>query len=542
MALSDTTPLSLGNGSEYDSIFTPLPAFNSMEYLRLKCRHMMEGVETLRSYGETYLPKKEMEKQTVYDKRLTAATLYNIFGKSVKGLTGRVFSKVLHISDLDEEQEKWFENIDWLGNNIDMFAKDVFTTAVAEGVSFILVDFPPVTGIETVTDEKGNKIPLRPYWVHLKPYEVIGWRFDTSNGPPILEHIRVRQIVEEPDGEYGVRNVERVRVYEPGICKEYKREYLANKPEVFFTEYKMGINSIPIVPVFTGRTGFFTATPPMYDLCMLNYRWYQSNSSQDHILDYARFPILFGKKIFTEDGSEVPIGPSNMIHSMNDGAALEYVEHTGAAIESGSKSLKELEDRMSALSNDPLLTKRTGTETATRASIDTAATSSELQAWALGLKDALELCLVFTNMWITPGSTVTETEPLGLVVMNLDYNLAIASSDYTDLLELRKNGEISRATLWTELSRRGLLHPDFNTTEEDKALNEEGAVKSSGDGLLSNLAGQGILPKELLFNELKRRGIIDEDMDWKDIQEMISREYAAPQGGNLLAAMLNQSQ
>ena len=516
--------INLGTG--FDEVFTPLPKFTKMEEKRRKCRDLWKGIDALISQGRIYLPQKDLEKDQVYIKRLKHATLYNMFSRAVEGLVGRVFSKVLSVIDIPESNQPWFEDIDFLGNNLDMFAKDVFETAMVEGVSFILVDYPPSEDFDNKEDENKVARARRPYWVHLKPHEVIGWRFSNKKGPPELEHVRVRQYIEEPDGEYGVVYKERVRVYSPGMCKEYIRRYDEKDASVLYTEYPMSIDMIPIIPVFTHRTGLYTAEPPLYDLAILNIRHYQSNSSQDHILDYSRFPVLFGKLIFSETGSETPMGPSSMIHTNNVDADLRYVEHSGAAIKAGAESLKELEDRIAALSHEPLLTRRSGHETATRVAIDSAAASSALQAWALQLKDALEQALVVTAAWA--GGDVKQA---GSIQMNTDYALTISSTDAANLIQLRQAGELSRTTLWAELSRRGLLGPDFDPETESTDLNTEGAVKDSGEGLLTRMIDKRVLPKELLFNELKRRGAVDPDLEWEEVMTMLQREDVGPAVG-----------
>jgi len=482
------TPLSLGTG--YDEVFTPSPAWSAMEKKRQVCRDLMEGIDALRRAGTTYLPQKAMEKDEVYQRRLENATLYNTFKGAVEGLVGRVYSKPVDVIDGPDAFQSWYENIDFMGNNIDMFTKEVFETALAEGMSFILIDYPLKNTAETIADEKKSKLPRRPYWVHIKPHEVIGTRVSTESGVPKVLQIRVRQVIEENDGKYGVRLIERVRVYEPGTCQEFFRNKNEDKPEVFFREFDMGIKDIiPIIPIYTNKKALYRAEPALYDLAILLIRWYQSNSTQDHILDYARFPILFGKKIFHETGSDVPFGPSNMIHSTDGDAALEYVEHQGQAIKAGAESLTDLETRMAALSHEPLLTRRSGTETATRSAIDAAAATSALQAWAYQLKDSLEQCLVITALWQNADATTA-----GSIQINTDFALSISDTDYTNLRELRKEGELSRMTLWNELRRRGLLGPEFDPEAEMDYLQQEGAVQDNGEGLLTKMLDKGVLP------------------------------------------------
>ena len=522
--------------------FAPSPQWREMEQERRVCRHLWAGTRTLRKHGKLYLLQKAMESDAIYDRRLAQATLYNVFSRAVGGLVGRVFSKAVSVIDAPDKFEPWFEDIDLQGNNIDMFAKSVFETAMTEGVSFILVDFPPAIKADSIEEEKKltKEFPRRTYWVHAKPEEVIGWRFNYFHGIPVLSQLRIRQYFYVPDGEYGQKRVEHVRVYEPGFCTIFERDEQGGEPRIT-GPITMGIPIIPIIPVYTKFLSPFVAAPPLLDLALLNIRHYQSNSCQDHVLDYSRFPFLFGRKLFRpgKEEKEIPLGPSLLVHSHEHDSDLRFVEHQGHAIAHGAASLKELEDRMAALSYEPLLTRRSGAETATRVAIDSAAATSTLQAWAFQLKDALEQALVITAMW----EKVSVTQA-GSISMNTDYALTLSSADFSSLIQLRKEGELSRSSLWEELSRRGLLGPDFDAELERELLREEGALRDSGDGLLPRMVEKMVLPKELLFHMLKKRGLIEADVEWADVQIMMNRENVGPAVGfgplNTLERMLQE--
>jgi len=153
----------------------------------------------------------------------------------------------------------------------------------------------------------------------------------------------------------------------------------------------------------------------------------------------------------------------------------------------------------------------------------------------LQLKDALEQCLVYSDMWMGGDGKKT-----GTIQLNTDYALTISQTDYDNLAKLRNDGELSRATLWAELSRRGMLGPDFDPEEETELLQVEGTVQDDGDGLLSKMIDKQVLPKELLFNELIRRGAVDPDLEWQDVLEMLQRESVGPDIGFGEMDTLNQ--
>ncbi|MEP1495068.1 hypothetical protein, partial [Pseudophaeobacter sp.] len=123
-------------------------------------RVLMGGTKAMRGAGQTYLPKFPAESESTYDARLKSSFLFNGYKKTVRDMTGRVFTKSIEIEGdalKDEEQ-----NIDMQGRDLSAFARDVFEAGLSGcGLSFILVDAPPRPG--TVTKAQAKASSLRPY-------------------------------------------------------------------------------------------------------------------------------------------------------------------------------------------------------------------------------------------------------------------------------------------------------------------------------------------------------------------------------------------
>jgi hypothetical protein len=208
--------------------------------------------------------------------------------------------------------------------------------------------------------------------------------------------------------------------------------------------------------------------PPLLDLAYKNVEHWQSSSDQKNILHVARVPILFGKGFMSGDG-QVEIGSSQMIVQPDEKADLKYVEHSGAAIESGQKDLDIIEQQMLALSLEPMI-QRTGNITATARALDEAEANSSLQAWALRMQDALDNALSFMDRWAgySDGARVDVNTSYGLTLDKTD--------DVKALIQLRSLRQISRHTLMTELKRRGTLDDEYDLEEDGEYLDNETGI------------------------------------------------------------------
>lgn len=503
----------------------PCPDWHAAEVERQLCRDVMAGITALRAQLRKYLPQKELETDKAYEKRVNAATFYNQFSRAVDSLVGRVFSRTAKLVEPDAKWEEFQNDVDLEGNNLHVFCEEVFSAAITEGISFIIADMPSLPVAQTQEEEQAQIKVRRPYWVHLRAYEVIGWKRERVNGIPTLMELRTLQSAQVEVTPYVFEERKILRIYKPDSCIEY--EVTLAGVVTKRSEYKMSLGVIPIVPVYTKRLRPFVAAPPLFDMATLCIRHYQSTSSQNHILDYSRFPLLFGKLLMLEGQTALTTGASAMVHAADEKADLRYVEHTGAAIGAGEASLDKLERQIAMLSYEPLLRQTTGTESATRATLDTATASSALQAWAGALRDALEQALVLTSLWKAPGYGEAPD-----VSVNTTHGLTASLEELNPLLELRKSSQLSRSTLWKELYRRGVLGPGFDAKEEEKLLQEEGGMNELGEGALMTLVNAKVMPKKYLFETAKKKGLIPAELEWETINEELLKEAESGNNSN----------
>lgn len=443
-------------------------------------RTLMGGTAAMRAAGTRYLPQEPAEPVDAYRNRLQRSTLFNALGKTVADMTGKVFKKPIVLGDdVPGQIRQYTENIDAAGRHLNVFARDLFADGLQTGITFILVDMPqkverPDGRPATLADEQrsGN----RPYLVHIRVEDLIGWKSAWIGGSETLTQVRIRECVTEQDGEFGEKEVEQVRLLEPGKWTTYRKTRLGDGLEAW-TIHESGTTSvekITLVPVYISRIAFMRGAPPLGKLAELNVAFWQSASDQRNILHVARVPILFGSGWTADD--QIVVGAGNLIRNSNPEAKLQYVEHSGAAIGAGRDELLDLQFQMQTQGLQ-LLIPQPGGKTATGEIRDDAKENSPLAMMATALQDAIEQALGFMAEYVGLGEDVG-----GEVVVNTDFGVSLGGQDLQPLLDAVNSGQISKKTFWAEWKRRGVLGDGFDPEIEADRLASEAPALSMNLG------------------------------------------------------------
>ena len=450
---------------------------------------LVGGTNAMRKAETQFLPQEEAESEKAYHNRLKRTYLFNGFAKTVEDLTGKVFAKPLVLQGdvptqirgvYDAEGKKvvtpgYAENIDLTGRHLNNFACDVFKAGMQTGIEYVFVDMPPA--IEDATRKQEQDAGVRPYMVHVRPQNLLGWQARSIGGVMTLTQVRMYEVTAEidPDDRFQEIDVERVRVvnYDPGVGVTWE---LYRKPEgkeseewVLEDTGTMSVSRIPLVPIYLNRVDFMRGECPLRDLADLNLAHWQSTSDQRNILHVARVPILFASG-FGEDDSLV-VGANSFTASSNEAAKLTYVEHSGSAIGSGRDDLKDLEFQMQVFGLQLMIPRPNG-QTATGEVIDEARMTSALAMMADSFKDGFELALGF----------MAEFDGLGMdaggsIQVNKDYGVSLRNAeDIKSLIAMVNANLISRETFWSEMKRRGFLPEDFNGKDEADRIADNPAL------------------------------------------------------------------
>jgi hypothetical protein len=429
---------------------------------------LMGGTKAMRKAGKDLLPQWPKEESDAYTARLNLSTLLPAYSETVANMTGRVFADEITIGDdVPPDLAAYCENIDRQGNSLNVWAQDLFSTGLSRGLCFVLVDYPTAAEAKTKADEKAQG--LRPYAVVIKPGQVIGWKSQEVGGEYSLTQFRYAESVEEfAEGAFTAEVIEQVRVLEPGkweIWRKIKAGENAGKWAIHDQgETTLGV--IPLAVLYTKRTGFMTASPPLLELAHLNIKHWQSQSDQDNILHVARVPMLCVSGIDDETW-QLNVGTSNAT-KLPTGGDMKWVEHGGNAIKAGRESLADLVDEMRMAGAKLLSKDKQATKTAAQANEEAAQDMSPLETMAGRLEDCLDQVLQFFALW-------KNLESGGHVKVNGNFDVDYAPEvNLPFLLSMNNAGKISDETLFAEVKRRGVVSDDLDWKEELQRISEQG--------------------------------------------------------------------
>ena len=429
---------------------------------------LLGGTPAMRKAEKEYLPQFPAEKDVFYRDRLERSTLFNGFRRTVETMSGKPFSEALKFSDdMPAEVKAWCDDIDLEGRDLQTFLHEVFSFALGYGLSHILVDHQP--GKKGLSKAQQKASGVRPYFAHIKATQVKGWRSERINGVETLTQLRICETAVEPDGRWDVKAVEQIRILYPNAWEIWRKNAKGNW--TLFDKGTVSLNAIPLVTVYTGRTGFMTATPPLMDLAYLNVEHWQKSSDLSNILHVASVPLLFGSGFASDD--DIVAGVQKLLTNESADADLKYVEHQGHAIGSGMEALRDIEERMRVLGANLLVRNNVSNRTtATEKSIDSAEADSALSLAALSLENAAKQAFALMAKW-------AKLPAGGSVTVYRDFDEVSNDTAKGDLLmKGRQEGCWSAQTVFEEAKKIGVIGEERDWTSEVKRIKEEGPLRA----------------------------------------------------------------
>jgi hypothetical protein len=437
---------------------------------------LTKGTAAMREAGKTFLPKWPNEEEDAWTARLNTSTLFPAYRRTVSVMAGKPFSKAVTLDkDVPDQIEEWAEDIDREGVNLHTFCAEMFAEGFY-GLAGILVESPkaPPPGLRPLTVEEQRGLGIRPYFVRVMHDQVLGWRFSREAGARRLVQLRISENTTIPDGDFGEKKVERVRILEPGTFRVLEKQTKdAGKAEwAEIDAGTTGLAYIPFVPIYGRRCGLMHGEPPLIDLAYLNVKHWQSQSDQDNILHVARVPILFLSG--GDEKTSLTVGGSAAVQAP-EGADLKWVEHSGNAIGAGENSLKALEEQMIQAGAE-LLVKKPGDRSATEAANDAEANKSDLQRMVEDFEDSIDAALQMMADYASLPSG-------GHVSLFKDFGAATLQSASAQLiLSMNQSGLLSDETTISEMKRRGELSAEVDYATERDRIADQGPALGTVEG------------------------------------------------------------
>lgn len=456
---------------------------------------IVDGIAAIRLQGDKFLPRFTDEDAADYDYRLKLTKMTNVYRDTIEALAAKPFEDEVSLI-LDDKQNavpeamlKFIENVDGAGNNLTVFCGSTFFNGINNALDWIMIDYPKradTAAIRNMADAK--KAGLRPYWSHVLARNVLAARSKVINGNEVLEYVKIF----EPGAPDHIRVFERT---ETGVTwtlyqKSDKPAESGKSQFVQIDTDVVTIGIIPMVPFATGRRDgrswrFF---PQMRDAADLQIELYQQESGLKFAKTLTAYPMLAGNGIkppLKADGKpeKIAVGPNRVLYappnpSGGQPGSWAYVEPNSQSLTFLAADVKETIMQLRELGRQPL-TAQSGNLTTVTTAVAAGKAKSAVKTWCYSLKDALENAFVITALWLSIDAATYKPT----VSVYTEFDEFMEGKDLEALQSARDNRDLSRATYWEEMRRRGVLSPEFTPEIEEQRLLDE----LPGDGPDTNI-------------------------------------------------------
>jgi hypothetical protein len=436
---------------------------------------LMGGTPAMRKQGEVFLPREPAETLTAYERRLSRAVLLNEFSRNLSTLAGYIFAKPVQFkaggenATISASMQDVIDDVDRDGTPLAEFAQELFEVGASAGLAHVLVDFPVNNG--DGSREADMALTLRPYFVLIRPENLIGWRTEQVNGQTFLSQIRYRTWREHSEDEFGSEEmVEQIRVRRVNVAFSEETVFELNADNEWAPiapATPINLSYIPLATFFGTRTGYMTGKPPFEDLAQMNLRWWQSYADQANILHYARVPFLHIAG--GDEEQSVEIGANTAMKTGQE-VKIGWVEHKGDAINAGRTDIQDIQEWMVRMSIETYMTRRAAT--ATEAGIDANQSMSLGQLLAVNLSQCITKALVIAADWMDEKFDAKAE-------FNTKFAIRAANqAAVVGLNAMRDRGDLSRTDYLEQMGKIGVVE-DLNIEANDARLDVEGGGLSA---------------------------------------------------------------
>ena len=367
-----------------------------------------EGTEYLRENSEAFLPLEPREDYDAYLARVNRAVFSPFTQRLIRAATGLVLRKPITLTGDPYWTEMFKMDVDGCGSDLDEYARRILMCSLTYGQSHILVDYPAPAGALSLAEERQQN--RRPYWIEVDPNNLYGWRLDRESNYGNLIQARIAEKAVLPDGDFGEKVYDQMRVIEPGRYRVFrKKEQIEEMYDVSDNSvtgnFEMGsadkdykqvesgefsLGEIPLVTVYSGKTENLVSKPPLLDIAYLNLAHFQRQADLIHSLHVASQPMLVMEG-YDDQTKDLAISV-NYAMATQPGNKVYYVEPASSAFDAQSAEIKELQMQMATLGISTLSQQKFVAESADARRLDRVDTNSMLAMVSMELEQKLQKC------------------------------------------------------------------------------------------------------------------------------------------------------
>lgn len=458
----------------------------------------LEGTAGLRANSRRLIPQEPSESNDAYQRRIFHATMPPFLTRLASQAAGIILRKGIQLEG-NPYWDDWAKNVTGDGTTIDEYARRQLVTALLYGHGSTIVDFSNDTTPRTLAEERRSG--RRPYLVPVHPRQILGWRTSQDSASSDLNQVRVREQVVVPNGPYGESLVDQIRVLTPGGYELWQSAPQLSRTNALRTvplpkQWELvdsgstSLDRIPMVTVYSNRTGNLMSTPPLLEVAQLNIAYAQRFADLHHGIHVCANPMLVLRGFDPDSDTPLGISCNTALLLPPDGGA-EYVAPTSEAFDSQLRCLQALEDQISRLGINTLTSQNLTNAAAEARRMDRIDSDSIMAIISIDLERSL------TQMFELAGQYVGIEPPTVLIPRDYD-NRMLTGNEVTAMLQLYMQNAISQETLLKVLQDGEVLPPNTDLEAElsltAERLQEQQAMERlalSGPDMAFQNAGQG---------------------------------------------------
>jgi len=365
-----------------------------------------EGTEYLRENSEAFLPLEPREDYDAYLARVNRSVFSPFTQRLIRAATGLVLRKPITLTGDPYWTDMFKMDVDGCKSDLDEYARRILMCSLTYGQSHILVDYPAPSGALSLAEERQQN--RRPYWIEVDPTNLYGWRLDRESNYGNLIQARIAEKAVLPDGDFGEKVYDQIRVIEPGRYRVFrKKEQIEEMYDVSDNSvtgnFEMGsadkdykqvesgefsLGEIPLVTIYSGKTDNLVSKPPLLDIAYLNLAHFQRQADLIHSLHVASQPMLVMEG-YDDQTKDLAISV-NYAMATQPGNKIYYVEPASSAFDAQSAEIKELQMQMATLGISTLSQQKFVAESADARRLDRVDTNSMLAMVSMELEQKLQ--------------------------------------------------------------------------------------------------------------------------------------------------------
>jgi len=418
--------------------------------------HLLGGTYKIRKGHRKFLPQEPRELDESYDNRLQRSVLSPYYVRLERMLAGMLTRKPVRLDDVSDQIREQLFDVDLQGNDLQTWLYNTSRICIRYGHVGILVDAPK-------SGDNG-----RPYWITYSPRDVLGFRTELADGQQKLTQLRLFEKVLVPNGLYGEKQVEQIRVLTPGAFEIFQKDQKGDFRVV--DEGTTSLSEIPFSVAYSNRVGVLESFPPLADIAELNLQHYQVQSDLGNQLHISAVPMLalFG---FPAAAEEISAGPGEAL-ALPEGASANYIEPAGNSYDAQFRRLDQIVSQINDLGLAAVMGAKLVGETAEAKRIDRSQGDATMMVVAQQMQDLIDNCLRFHADYL-------QESQAGSSLVNRDFMGArLEPQEIQALLQLYTAGTVTQETLLLQLEAGEVLGDDFDVEAELEATQAGGLLET----------------------------------------------------------------